>query len=362
MQLNSLYQLFAMARQNSPALAIADRFLTIPDLLNYWLTGRKVNEYSNATTTQCYDTQKNTWAKGMLDGLGIPTTIFGEIVRPGTIIASVSSPVAQDCEIQAIPVVAPACHDTGSAVAAVPAEGSGFAWISSGTWSIMGVEAVSPVVNADSLAYGMTNEGGVYNTIRLSKNIMGLWPVQECRRTWARHGAEYNYDQLTQMASEAPGLQAIIDVDHHDFLKPGDMPGRIQEYCRQRSQRVPETPGDIVRIALEGVALKYRATLDSLEKLENRRIDTVHIVGGGTRNRLLCQFAADAMNRMVIAGPVEATATGNILVQAIALGKISNLAQAREIVRNSFEVETYIPNPNRTSWEDAYGELQRLIA
>lgn len=360
LQLNTLYQLFAMVRQNDPALQIADRLLTIPDLLNFWLTGRKVNEYSNATTTQCYDTQRNIWAIDLLDRLGIPGSLFGEIIRPGEVIGALSEQVAQDADVKAMPVVAPACHDTGSAVAAVPADTSGFAWISSGTWSIMGVEASAPVVTPEGLSYGITNEGGVFNTIRLSKNIMGLWPVQECRRTWARHGQEYNYDQITQMAADAPGLKSVIDVDHHDFLKPGDMPARIQEFCRQRNESVPSTHGEILRTALEGVALKYRATLDSLEKLENRRIDTVHIVGGGTRNKLLNQFAADAMNRTVVTGPVEATATGNILTQAIALGEIKDLSQAREVVRASFDVQTYHPAQDRDAWEDAYGRLKQM--
>jgi sugar (pentulose or hexulose) kinase len=361
MQLNSLFQLFAMVNQNHPALEIADRFLTIPDLLNYWLTGRKVNEYSNATTTQCYDTRKNTWSTQMLEQLGIPSRIFGEVVRPGTVIDQLSPAVAMDCEVSAMPVIAPACHDTGSAVAAVPATGTGFAWISSGTWSIMGVEASEPVVTSQSLAYGMTNEGGVYNTIRLSKNIMGLWPVQECKRTWARHGQDYSYDQITQMAADAPSLRSVVDVDHNDFLKPGDMPSRIQEYCSARDQEVPQTHGEIIRAALEGVALKYRSTLDGLENLQGRKIDVVHIVGGGTRNKILCQFAADAMNRTVITGPIEATATGNLLVQAIALGEIRDLEEAREVVRNSFEVTTYHPSKERAAWEDAYGKLQAAM-
>jgi rhamnulokinase len=361
MQLNSLFQLFAMARQNSIALQTADCFLTIPDLINYWFTGRKVNEYSIATTTQCYDTQRNVWATGVLEKLGIPAQIFRDVVLPGTVIGELAPSIVIDCEVHAIPVVAPACHDTGSAVAAVPAEGSGFAWISSGTWSIMGVEASEPVVTAESLAYGMTNEGGVNHTIRLSKNIMGLWPVQECKRTWARHGQDFSYDELTQMAAAAPSLRSVINVDHNDFLKPGDMPTRIQQFCQTHHQPVPQTPGEIVRCALEGVALKYRDTLESLERLQNRRIESVHIVGGGTRNKLLSQLAADAMNRTVITGPVEATATGNLLVQAIGLGEIGSLGEAREIVRNSFDVNIFTPANDCSQWDDAYIKLQNML-
>ena len=360
LQLNSLYQLYSMVLSESPALQVARTFLTMPDLLNYWLSGRMVNEFTNATTTQCFDTSRNTWAVPLLDRLNIPSGMFGEVVPSGTILGSLLPGVSDECETSAIPVIAPACHDTGSAVAAVPASGKNFAWISSGTWSIMGVEAPSPVVNDQSLALEMTNEGGVGFTYRLSKNIMGLWPVQECRRTWAKHGHEYSYDELTALAAQAPALRSIINVDHHDFFQPGDMPARIQAYCKATNQWIPETPGEIVRVALEGVALKYKSTLNNLEKLLGYPLDTVHIVGGGTRNKLLSQFAADAMNRTVVTGPIEATAIGNLLVQAIALGKIGSLSDARAIVRNSFEVVTYQPAADRQVWDDAFAKLARL--
>jgi rhamnulokinase len=360
LQLNTLYQLFAMAEQHAPALDIAHTFLTIPDLLNYWLTGRLSNEFTNATTTQCFDTRSKTWAKPVLDRLGIPTHIFGEIIPPGTDLGVLLKGVSDECETGSIHVIAPACHDTGSAVAAVPASSSNFAWISSGTWSIMGVETKSAIVNETSLNLAMTNEGGVGLTSRLSKNIMGLWPVQECRRTWARHGQDLTYDELTTMAGQAPALRSVINVDHNDFLKPGDMPGRIQAYCRNTQQAEPSTPGEIVRCALESVALKYRTTLDALETLLGHPIEVVHIVGGGTRNKLLSQFAADAMNRTVITGPIEATAIGNLLVQSIALGEIDSLESAREVVRNSFEVVRYDPSPDRSCWEDALAKLNKL--
>lgn len=360
LQLNSLYQLYAMAQSNSVALQSAKYFLTIPDLLNYWFTGRIVNEFTNATTTQCFDTRRNTWATPLLARLGIPTEIFGEVIPAGTVLGNLLPGIAEECEINAISVVAPACHDTGSAVAAVPATGNNFGWISSGTWSIMGVETPSPVVNEKCLALEMTNEGGVGYTYRLSKNIMGLWPVQECRRTWAKHGTDYSYDELTTMAAQSPTLRSVINVDHHDFFQPGDMPSRIQAYCKATSQPVPETPGEIVRCALEGVALKYRSTLDSLETLLGHELDIVHILGGGTRNKLLSQFAADAMNRPVVTGPIEATATGNLLVQAIALGEIASLSEARAVVRRSFEVIHYEPSANRSQWEEAYAKLAKL--
>jgi rhamnulokinase len=364
MQLNTLYQLLAMAVHNSPQLAAAETFLTMPDLLNYWLTGRKACEFTNATTTQCYDPRRKNWARPLLQRLNIPGHIFPEIVPPGTVLGDLREPVAEEAGIRHLPVIAPACHDTGSAVAAVPARGSNFVWISSGTWSIMGVEVGEPVVNEQSLACEMTNEGGVNNTFRLSKNIMGLWPVQESRRTWARlDGASMSYDELTRLAAEAEPLRSVVDLDHNDFLKPGDMPARVRAYCERTGQPIPETRGQVLRCLLEGLALKYRWVLERLERLTHpTRLDTMHIVGGGTQNMLLSQLAADATHRRVITGPIEATATGNLLVQAIALGKIGSLDEAREIVRRSFEVLEFEPDPATSqAWDDAYAKLNQLM-
>ena len=362
MQLNTLYQLYAMVMQNAPQLALAETLLTIPDLLNYWLTGRKVCEFSNATTTQCYDTRRGTWAKPMLERLGIPTHIFPEVIQPGTVLGEIRAEVAAEAGIGSIPVIAPACHDTGSAVAAVPARGGNFAWISSGTWSIMGVEAREAVVNDLTLACSLTNEGGVNNTYRLSKNIMGLWLVQESRRTWTRQGQSMSYTELTDLAAAAQPLKAVIDPDHNDFLKPGDMPARIKAYCQRSGQAVPETTGEVVRTALEGVALKYRWVLERLERLQGKRLDTIHIVGGGTQNRLLSQFTADCTGRPVITGPIEATAAGNLLMQLVALGQLASVDEAREVVRRSFDVEHFEPNSAVCSaWDDAYARLLDLM-
>ncbi len=362
MQLNTLYQLLAMTLHNSAQLSGADTFLTIPDLLNYWLTGRKVCEFTNATTTQCYDTRRRAWAKPLLERLNIPTHIFPEIANPGTVLGELRGAVAEEVGLGAVPVIAPACHDTGSAVAAVPASGSDFVWISSGTWSIMGVEAREAVINEQTLACEMTNEGGVNHTYRLSKNIMGLWPVQECRRTWARQGHVLSYDDLTRLAAGAEPLRSIVDPDHNDFLKPGDMPARVRAYCERTGQPVPESYGQVVRCLLEGVALKYRWVLERLERLQGKRLETIHIVGGGTQNRLLSQLAADATQRRVITGPVEATATGNLLVQAMALGELASIAEVREVVRRSFEVLTFEPaRATAAAWDDAYGQIQRLM-
>lgn len=357
---NSLYQLLVLVLNQAPVLEVAETFLTIPDLFNYWLTGRAACEFTNATTTQCYDPQKGAWAWPVLERMGIPTHLFPEVVQPGTVLGSLLPQVAQEVGLDRVPVIAPACHDTGSAVAAVPAEAPGFAWISSGTWSVMGAELTEPMISDKSLAYNFTNEGGVCGTVRFSRNIMGLWPVQECRRTWAREGQELSYGELTDMAAAATPFVAVIDPDCADFLPPGDMPTRIQAYCRRTGQRVPETKGAIVRGALEGLALKYRWVLERTEEMLGRRLEPLHIVGGGTQNRLLSQFTADATGRRVITGPIEATATGNVLMQAMALGLIGSLPEARQVVRNSFEVLSFEPR-EQAGWDQAYAKLLDLM-
>lgn len=361
MQLNTLYQLFSMVVQQSPLLQIAETFLTTPDLLNYWLSGRKACEFTMATTTQCYDPRRCEWSQPLLQALGIPSHIFPEVVQPGTVLGTVLPDIVEETGCGRVPVIAPACHDTGSAVAAVPAEAPHFAWISSGTWSIMGAEASDPIVNAQSLKYNFTNEGGVNGTWRFSKNIMGLWLVQECRRTWARAGEELSYAELTRLAAEAEPFRSIIDVDADDFFQPGDMPARIQKYCARTGQLVPETKGAIVRCALESLALKYRWTLDRLEEMLGYRLEPIHIIGGGTQNRLLNQLTADATNRSVVAGPIEATAIGNVLMQAVALGHLKSLDEARAVVRHSFKPETYEPR-TLAEWDAAYQKLCEFIA
>jgi len=360
MQLNSLYQLLALRLDESPLLDVAETFLTIPDLFNYWLTGRAVCEFTNATTTQCYDPRQHAWAQAVLDRLDIPSHMFPEIVPPGTTLGDLRADLAQEIGAQ-LTVVAPACHDTGSAVAAIPAQHADFAWISSGTWSIMGVEVPEPVINEQALDFNLTNEGGVGGTFRLCKNVMGLWPVQECLRMWAGQGHDYAYTDLTSLAANAAPLRSIIEPDHDDFLKPGDMPARIQEFCRRSGQPVPQNHGEFVRCVLESLALKYRYVLDCLEALLDRRLDPIHIVGGGSQNELLNQFTADATGRTVIAGPVEATATGNIIVQAMAAGQLGSLADGRMVVRGSFDTQIYQP-AETVDWDAAYARLQGLLS
>jgi rhamnulokinase len=339
--------------------------------LNFWLTGRQANEFSIATTTQCYDPRKKSWATDLLARLDLPVEPFGggeaEIVPPGTTLGALRADVADELGIATsapLAVIAPACHDTGSAVAAVPvAAGSrsgDTAYISSGTWSLMGVEVDQPVITAQSLAYNFTNEGGVCGTFRLLKNIMGLWLVQECRREWARAGKAYGYDALAQMAAAAPPFGPIVDVDAHPFLAPGDMPDKICRFCLDSGQPAPDSKGAVLRCALESLALRYRWVLEKLEEMQGRRIGVVHIIGGGLQNELLCQLAADAMQRPVVTGPIEATAMGNILMQALALGEIGSLEEGRALVRNSCEVKRYEPGP-AAPWDEAYRRYLALL-
>jgi rhamnulokinase len=360
LQINTLYQLLAMSVQKSPLFDIAQAFVTIPDLFNYWLSGRITNEFTNATTTQCLDPLKRDWAKSVLNACEIPLHLFGPIIESGSLIGTLLPSVADETSSSALPVVLPACHDTGSAVVAVPAQNQDFAWISSGTWSILGAEVREPCVDEKALRYNLTNEGGVFGTWRLSKNVMGLWLAQECRREWMRQGEELSYDAMTQLAAEAEAFLSLVDPDFGGFIHPGDMPGRIQKYCSETNQRLPQTKGQILRVALEGIALKYRWVLEKLEEIIGKRLDPVHIIGGGTKNRLLNQFTANCTGRTVVTGPVEATAIGNILMQAIGLKHLGSLSEARGVVRTSFTPEVYEPADSEV-WDEAYLRFQKVM-
>lgn len=359
MQLNSLYQLYAMVRDDSSLLSNAERFLNMPDLFNFFLTGRKANEFTISTTTQCYDPQQGTWALDMLDQLDIPGHIFGEIIQPGTVLGELRPSVAQELNVSNISVVASAGHDTASAVAAVPAVNSDFIYLSSGTWSLLGVELDQPLISGESMNAQMTNEGGVGGKIRYLKNIVGLWLVQECRRIWESQGKSYSYADLTEMASQSATFGSIICPDDARFLAPLEMPAVIQGYCRETGQTTPETPGEIVRCALESLALEYRWVAEQIDRLTNKHHPVIHIIGGGSQNKLLNQLAANATGRTVVAGPVEATAIGNILVQAIATGAIESLAEGRQVVSDSFLVETYQAE-DTAAWDEAYQRYLRL--
>jgi rhamnulokinase len=353
MRFNTLFQLLALQRAGSPLLDVAETMLLMPDLFHYHFTGLKVNEFTDASTTQMIDPSTRSWAYGLVKEFSLPTQLLGTLITPGTVLGPLRPAVATETGLNAAQVIAPASHDTGSAVAAVPAQGNSWAYISSGTWSLMGAELEAPIVDERALRYNFTNEGGVGGTVRFLKNIMGLWLVQECRRTWERAGHSYGYDDLMRLASEAPPFQALVDPDHASFILPRDMPAAKVEFCRRTGQPMPATHGALVRCALESLALRYRWVLERLEKLLGRRLEVIHIVGGGSQNSLLCQFTADACNRPVLAGPIEATAIGNVLVQAIGLRLLGSLAEAREVVRRSFDVREYMPQAAER-WEGPY--------
>ena len=360
MKVNTLYQLVAMSLEKSPLLEVAASLLTIPDLFNFWLTGRKVCEFTNATTTQFYDPRQRDWARELFNRMDLPTRILQQVVQPGTVLGPILQKVGEETGMGEVTVVAPACHDTGSAVAAVPAEVKDYVYISSGTWSILGVEVPEPIISETALEYNFTNEGGVGGTFRFLKNIMGLWLVQECRREWGRGGSDLSYDDLTRMASEASAFGPVVEPDDDSFIGMGDMPGRIVKFCSKTGQKPPEGVGGIVRCALESLALKYRYVLERLEEILQRRLEVIHIVGGGGKNRLLCQLTADVTGRPVLTGPVEATAIGNILVQAMATGHLDSLADARSVVRRSVDVETYEPKRDER-WDETYERFVQLL-
>lgn len=360
MRFNSLFQLIAMQRDRSPLLDQAETLLMIPDLFHYFFTGVKVNEFTDVSTSQMYDPTAKTWAYDLLKAFGLPTHILGTVIQPGQVIGPLRTAIAEETGVASVPVIAPASHDTGSAVAAVPSKGDSWAYISSGTWSLMGVELPAPLINERVLHYNFTNEGGYGGTTRFLKNIMGLWLVQECRRSFERAGQTFSYEELVKQAEAAPAFVSIVDPDDGGFILPADMPRAFADFCRKTGQPEPKEPGAVVRCALESLALRYRWVLERLEELTGQRRDVIHIVGGGGQNQLLCQLAADACNRTVVAGPVEATAIGNVLVQAIGLGVLGSLAEAREVVQRSFDVKTYAPQqPQR--WDEPYQRFLKLL-
>jgi rhamnulokinase len=398
MRFNTLYQLLAMRLARSPLLEAAESLLMMPDLFHWLLTGVKANEFTEATTTQFFDPRREAWAIDLLARFELPAQILGDVIQPGTTLGPLRPTVAEATGLTNVKVVAPGTHDTASAVMAVPAvskpdargrvsprhdpqagaprvfapanlrserlahvsEPPDWCYISSGTWSLMGVETAEPIVNEKCLALNFTNEGGVGGTTRVLKNICGLWMVQECRRRWNQGGVSYSWDHLAREAAAAPPLVSLVDVDDDRFAAPGDMPEAIRAYCRRTGQPVPDGVGAVIRCALESLALKYRQVLAWLEELVGGRIETIHIVGGGTQNRQLCQMAADACRRRVVAGPIEATAIGNVMMQAVSAGVVGSIAEAREVIRRSFSVEEYHPQ-DPDPWDAAQERYRRLI-
>jgi rhamnulokinase len=359
MEINSLIQLYAMKSAGDPALAAARTLLMMPDLFSYWLTGVARAELTIASTSQFYNPTKKRWATELLEKLGLPSSMLAEIVPPGTLLGPLLPPLADTAGLGAVPVFTTGGHDTASAVAATPAEGRDWLYISSGTWSLMGAEIDEPVVNTRCMEMNLTNEIGAGGKVRLLKNIAGLWVLQECRRAWALEGSEFTYEELARMAAAAKPFAAIIDPDA--FLDPGDMPKRIAKYCQSTGQRVSGGPAEISRVILESLALRYRTVLEMIESLLGRRFGVIHILGGGSQNQVLNQFVADATGRTVVAGPTEATAAGNVLIQAIGSGAIANLEEARAVVRRSFATRVVQPAAD-VDWDGAYDKYRKLVA
>jgi rhamnulokinase len=362
MEINTLYQLLALQKSSPELLAAAETFLMMPDFLNFCLSGARVCEFTIATTSQCVNPKKRAWATDLLQKLGLPTKIFPDIVPPGTRIGQLRAGLGEKTGLGQIAVVAPAAHDTGSAVAGVPTKNTGkpnWAYLSSGTWSLLGVEVQDALLSPRALELNVTNEGGIDGTYRLLKNIMGLWLVQGCRRSFIEKGKEFSYEQLAQMAAEAPAFRSLVNPDDDRFLNPPDMPKAIQDFCRETGQPVPETEGQLVRCVYESLALTYAKVLDGMEELTGTKIEVVHIVGGGSRNKVLNGFAANACGRPVVSGPVEATVFGNLLVQARSHGEIHSLADIRAAVRESSEVVQFDPE-NSAAWTDARGKFDGL--
>ncbi|HER25121.1 MAG TPA: rhamnulokinase [Candidatus Atribacteria bacterium] len=349
MQINTLYQLYSFAKKKPQIFENTKYFLTIPDLLNYWLTGIIKNEYSITTTTQLYNPIKKDWSTKIMDKLGFRKEIFGEIILPGTKIGRLLPTIVREISAGSeVVIIAPACHDTASAVAAIPVKDNiQYAYISSGTWSLVGIESPEPIINEKSYKYNFTNEGSADGGFRFLKNVTGFWIIQECKKFWDEKVKSYSYDELTEIALKYGPANFRIDPDDSKFLKPGliddNMPERIKAYCRETGQKVPETPAEITRGIIESLADKYTKTIKMIEEITGKSIKEIYIIGGGSRNSLLCKIVANVTGLSVFAGPVEATAIGNLMIQAKSMGQIKSIVEGRKIIRKSFDIKKYCP-------------------
>lgn len=357
---NSSLHLLAEARKQSPALLQAERLLFTPDLLAYWLTGRQAVERTIASTSQLFDPRTNDWAWEVIDTLGLPRQIFGEVVEPGTVLGPVRDAVASYIGMAGIPVVATTCHDTASAVAGIPMDGSGNLWLSSGTWSIMGIESSEPVTTPEALARGFSNELGVNNSVRFLKNISGLWLIQECKRQWELDGENPNYASMAAMADAAEPFSAFIDPDDACFASPGGMPEKIRAWCEKTGQKVPQDKGTILRVATDSLALKYRVVFEQIKELTGMNFPRLHAGGGGIQNEPLSRATSNALGIEIIAGPVEATSCGNVITQMLGTGHLANLDAGRELIRRSFDFRIFMPQ-DTAAWDTAYARFRKLI-
>ena len=358
--LNSLYQMYSSVVCDDPTLKNADKVLFAPDIFNYFLTGVMKNEYTMASTTQMLDPYTRNWCYELIEKAGLPKEIFGEIIFPGEIVGTLSDEICEELGCPKIPVIAVGAHDTASAVASVPVtEGDDYVYISSGTLALLGVENDEPLINETAMKFNFTNEGGVANKIRFLRNIMGLWIIQESRRQWQREGKDYSFNDLEQQAWQAKPFESLIDPDYEAFGVPGNMPRRIKEFCEKTGQVVPSTAGDVIRCAAQSLAFKIAMSVDGMEETLGRKINKIHMVGGGIKDSMVCQFIASASGRTVIAGPVEATSTGNAIVQFMALGKIKDITEARNIIKKSFPVKVYEPQ-DQEEWKAAYEKFKAI--
>jgi rhamnulokinase len=351
MAINTLYQFFAAQRDTPKILAAAEKMIMMPDLFHYWMTGNAVCEYTDASTTQFMNPVTRKWALDLLEQLGLPSRLPAEIVEPGAIVGHLLPGISRNPSLNATPVIAPGSHDTASAVAAITARGNA-AFISSGTWSLIGTELTAPILSDEAMRFNFTNEGGVCGTTRLLKNVMGLWMLQCCRRAWIAAGREYDYGQLTDEAAKARPFRSIVNPDSGLFLSPPDMPAAIDEFCRKTDQPCPDSPATYTRTILESLALKYRLILRDMASVTGQKTQQIRVIGGGSKSRLLNQFTADATGTHVLAGPTEAAVLGNIGVQMLATGAAGSLEEMRAIVERSFPVDAYEPQDTEV-WNDA---------
>jgi len=361
MPFNSVFQLLSMVESESPVLEQCEILLFMPDLFNFLLTGQKCSEYTIASTSQLLNAKNKNWEPEIFEKLGLPFPIMAPVVQPGTSVGCLLPAIAEETGILPVDVIAPACHDTASAVAAVPAQSSNWAYLSSGTWSLLGIETDAPVITLDSLKNNFTNEGGVGGTIRFLRNTMGLWLLQRCLKSWQEQGDSLGYDELEILAQEAQSFKCIIDPDDQTFLNPSDMPAAIVEFCRSTGQPFPEKKGEFVRCILESLALKYRFIIERINAMSPEAVEVLHIVGGGSRNELLNQFTANATGLPVIAGPVEATAVGNIMVQAIAKKVLSGIEEGRKVVARSFPLRDFHP-AGQDRWSEVYDRVKGMFS
>ncbi|MEX1031076.1 MAG: rhamnulokinase family protein [Paenibacillaceae bacterium] len=360
MPFNTIYQLAAMKKAGSSKLDIAHTLLLTPDLLMYFLTGKKVCEFTMATTTQLFLPEKRAWNYELMLRLGIPTRLFLDPIQPGQIIGPLTLQVCEELDVPSIMAVAVGTHDTESAIAAVPAGKDQFAYLVCGTWSLLGTERQQPHLTPEAMTLDFSNEGGVGGTYQLLKNIMGLWILQECKREWEEQGSTITYPELVAGAEQAGAFRSLIDPDDSRFYSPSGMVDKIQCFCRETGQQVPEFEGEITRCILESLAFKYRHALEQMENLTGHQFDGLYMVGGGIQNELLLQFTANAIGHSVWAGPVEASAIGNMLMQLVALGQFSNLHEARMLVAQSFPLYTYNPSESE-QWAVGYEIFKRII-